>query len=446
LVTTAGKDNLTRQEARDRAGVVAGASYEIVLDLSQGGTTFSSETTVRFDASPGASTFIDLDAVEIQEVELNGRTIPASPTPEGRITLDGLEASNVLRVKADCAYSRTGTGLHRLVDPVDKKAYAYTQFEPFDAHRVFACFDQPDIKATFAFSVDVAEEDVVVSNTVVTERPEPGKGGRWVFRPSPVMSTYLAALCVGPFLGWKRAELWPALQQLRIAFFVAVVAAIVAAVAIDSRSTLAAVAFGFGVWLIMGSLVEFAGRLRLGRAPWSESLRRLRATPRASLGMTISHAALGVVVLGAVATGAWHLEVIETLKPGERTRIASYDVTLVRVDNVQGPNYVAERAILAVAVGGRPFTILEPERRLFTVQRRQVAETAIHSNGLRDLYAALGEGDRNTGWVVRLYLNPLAPWIWLGAALCAFGGFVSLSDRRLRIGAPSRRPAVQAAE
>ena len=210
----------------------------------------------------------------------------------------------------------------------------------------------------------------------------------------PICAPLFAALCVGPFLGWKRAELWPALQQLRIAFFVAVVAAIVAAVAIDSRSTLAAVAFGFGVWLIVGSLVEFAGRLRLGRAPWAESLRRLSATPRAAIGMTISHAALGVVVLGAVATGAWHLEVIQTLKPGEKMRIAGYDVTLVRVDNVQGPNYIAERATLAVTVGGRPFTVLEPERRLFTVQRRQVAETAIHSNGLRDLYAALGEGDR----------------------------------------------------
>ena len=94
----------------------------------------------------------------------------------------------------------------------------------------------------------------------------------------PICAPLFAALCVGPFLGWKRAELWPALQHLRIAFFVAVVAAIVAAVAIDSRSTLAAVAFGFGVWLIVGSLVEFAGRLRLGRAPWPESLRRLRAS------------------------------------------------------------------------------------------------------------------------------------------------------------------------
>ena len=162
--------------------------------------------------------------------------------------------------------------------------------------------------------------------------------------------------------------------------------------------------------------------------------------------MTISHAALGVVVLGAVATGAWHLEVIQTLKPGEKMRIAGYDVTLARVDNVQGPNYIAERATLAVTVGGRPFTVLEPERRLFTVQRRQVAETAIQTNGLRDLYATLGEGDAAAGWVVRLYLNPLAPWIWLGAALCALGGFVSLSDRRLRVGAPSRRPVALPAE
>jgi cytochrome c-type biogenesis protein CcmF len=89
---------------------------------------------------------------------------------------------------------------------------------------------------------------------------------------------------------------------------------------------------------------------------------------------------------------------------------------------------------------------MQPERRLFTVQRRQVAETAINTNLLRDLYITLGEGDRNAGWVIRLYLNPLAPWIWLGAALCALGGFVSLSDRRLRIGAPARRAAMQAAE
>jgi cytochrome c-type biogenesis protein CcmF len=119
---------------------------------------------------------------------------------------------------------------------------------------------------------------------------------------------------------------------------------------------------------------------------------------------------------------------------------------LQKVDQVQGPNYIAERATLAVSFEGKPYTLLQPERRLFLVQRRQVAETAIHTNLARDFYATLGEGDANAGWVIRLYFNPLAPWIWLGAAFCALGGFVSLSDRRLRIGAPSRRPAAQAAE
>mgnify|MGYP006268022041 CR=1 FL=1 len=262
----------------------------------------------------------------------------------------------------------------------------------------------------------------------------------------PLCAPLFAALCVGPYLGWKRAELWPALRQLRLAFVVSVIAAVVAGVAIDSRSTLAAIAFGFGVWLIVGSLAELASRIRLFRGPVGDSLRRLRGLPRATIGMTVSHAALGVVVLGAVATAAWHLEAMQTLKPGETMRIGTYAATLTGVDTVQGPNYVAERATLSVTRDGQPFTVLNPERRLFTVQRRQVAETAIQTNLLRDLYATLGEGDRTAGWVIRLYLNPLAPWIWLGAALCALGGFISLSDRRLRVGAPTRKRALQAAE
>ncbi len=254
----------------------------------------------------------------------------------------------------------------------------------------------------------------------------------------PICAPLFAALCVGPYLGWKRAELWPALMHLRVAFIAAVIAAIVAATAIDGRATLAALAFGFGVWLILGSLIELAQRLvRTG----------FRLPPRAALGMTIAHAALGVVVLGAVGTGAWNSELMQTMKPGDRASFRGFEVTLERVENLQGPNYVAERATLRLSVGGKPYTTLQPERRLFTLQRRQVAETAIHTNLLRDLYATLGEGSAASGWVIRLYYNPLAPWIWLGAALCALGGFVSLSDRRLRIGAPSRtRPVVQAAE
>lgn len=256
----------------------------------------------------------------------------------------------------------------------------------------------------------------------------------------PICAPLFAALCVGPYLGWKRAELWPALMRLRIAFIVAIVAALVAGFAIDSRQTLAAVAFGFGVWLIVGSAVEFFQRLK--RTGW-----RWRTMPRSTIGMSIAHAALGVVVLGSVGTAAWNTEVIKTMKPGDSVTIVGFEITLGKVEGLQGPNYVAERATLVVATGGKPYTILHPERRLFTVQKRQIAETAIHTNLLRDLYATLGEGDAQNGWVIRLYYNPLAPWIWLGAAMCAFGGFVSLSDRRLRIGAPSRsRVVVQAAE
>ncbi|HQS15839.1 MAG: heme lyase NrfEFG subunit NrfE [Rhodospirillales bacterium 24-66-33] len=253
----------------------------------------------------------------------------------------------------------------------------------------------------------------------------------------PLCAPLFAALCVGPFLGWKRAELWPALMRLRVALVVSLAAIVVAMTMIDSRSTLAALAFGFGVWLIVGSLASLTDRVRSGT---------LRTLPRSTLGMVIAHASLGVVVLGSVATSSWNTELMHTMKPGDRIDFAGYSVQLERMDEVRGPNYIAERATLAVSVGGKPYTVLQPERRLFTVQRRQVAETAIQTNGLRDFYATLGEGNPQQGWVIRLYLNPLAPWIWLGAALCALGGFVSLSDRRLRIGAPSRKPALQPAE
>ncbi len=253
----------------------------------------------------------------------------------------------------------------------------------------------------------------------------------------PLCAPLFAALCVGPFLGWKRAELWPALMRLRVALVVSLAAVVVAMTMIDSRSTLAALAFGFGVWLIVGSLMQLGDRIRT---------RTLRTLPRSTLGMIISHASLGVVVLGSVATSSWSTELMQTMKPGDRISFAGYGVQLDRMEEVQGPNYIAERATLIVTVAGKPYAILKPERRLFTVQRRQVAETAIQTNLLRDFYATLGEGDPRQGWVIRLYLNPLAPWIWLGAALCALGGFVSLSDRRLRVGAPSRRPVLQAAE
>jgi aminopeptidase N len=192
--------NLTREEAQQRAKLLTVDSYEIELDLSgaQEGDTFPSVTTVRFDvAEKGAESFIDLVAPAVREVTLNGDPLdPAEVFRDSRIALPGLlQGRNVLRVVADCAYTNTGEGLHKFVDPVDDQAYLYTQFEVPDARRVFASFEQPDLKATFRFTVKAPEGWTVISNSPT---PEP-VDNVWSFAPTPRISTYITALIVGPY-------------------------------------------------------------------------------------------------------------------------------------------------------------------------------------------------------------------------------------------------------
>ncbi len=194
--------NLTRDEAAERARLLRVESYDVALDLTTGSETFSSTTVVRFSTTePGASTFVDLIAPTVHEVVLNGRSLDvAVVVSTGRIALTDLDAENELRVVADAAYMTTGEGLHRFVDPVDKEAYTYTQFEVADARRVFTCFDQPDLKATYAFGVTAPSHWQVVSNSP-TPRPAVLGDGRatWTFAPTPRLSTYVTALVAGPY-------------------------------------------------------------------------------------------------------------------------------------------------------------------------------------------------------------------------------------------------------
>ncbi|MEV7128856.1 aminopeptidase N [Streptomyces sp. NPDC093260] len=192
--------NLTREEAQQRAKLLTVDSYEIDLDLSgaQEGGTYRSVTTVRFDvAEDGAASFIDLVAPAVHEVTLNGDALDATEVfQDSRIALPGLlKGRNVLRVVADCAYTNTGEGLHRFVDPVDDQAYLYTQFEVPDARRVFASFEQPDLKATFQFTVKAPAGWTVVSNSPT---PEP-QDDVWRFEPTPRISSYITALIAGPY-------------------------------------------------------------------------------------------------------------------------------------------------------------------------------------------------------------------------------------------------------
>ncbi|MEK9665474.1 MAG: M1 family aminopeptidase, partial [Candidatus Nanopelagicales bacterium] len=194
--------NVTRAEAAERSALITVDGYDIDLDLTVGPDTFRSVTTVAFRcAEPGASTWIDIVAPALISANLNGREVdPGTAFDGARLQLTDLEAENVLIVRADCAYMRTGEGLHRFVDPVDDEVYLYTQFESADARRMYACFEQPDLKAPFTLHVAAPDHWQVVSNAP-TPQPVPlGQGvARWDFAPTPRMSTYITALVAGPY-------------------------------------------------------------------------------------------------------------------------------------------------------------------------------------------------------------------------------------------------------
>ncbi|MDO5064075.1 MAG: aminopeptidase N [Actinomyces bowdenii] len=195
--------NLTRDEAIARAATVTTASYDVVLDLTRGEQTFSSTTTARFGATPGGSTFIDLIAAKVHRIVLNGRELdPQQVHADSRIVLEDLEADNELVVTADCSYMHTGEGLHRFTDPADGQTYLYTQFEVPDSRRVYAVFEQPDLKASFTFTVTVPRPWTVLSNSPTPEPTDAGpEAHTFAFAPTERMSSYITAIVAGPYEG-----------------------------------------------------------------------------------------------------------------------------------------------------------------------------------------------------------------------------------------------------
>jgi aminopeptidase N len=195
--------NLTREQAVERAALVTVDRYRIVLDLTAGERTFRSVTTVEFDALAGADTYIDIAADTIRSATLNGRELDVSGYHESTgIPLTGLAEHNVVVVDADCRYSISGEGLHRFVDPVDNEVYLYSQFETADAKRMFACFDQPDLKASFDVTVTAPPHWQVVTNGALQASDTNGDATTHTFATTPRMSTYLVALIGGPYARW----------------------------------------------------------------------------------------------------------------------------------------------------------------------------------------------------------------------------------------------------
>ncbi|GAA2752203.1 aminopeptidase N [Amnibacterium kyonggiense] len=194
-------ENLTRLEAEERAALVSDVEYDLALDLTRGPDVFGSTTTIRFRGTEGAATFVDALTVEVEAIRFNGRDLDPAVADGVRIALPPLAAENELTVVATMRYSRSGEGLHRFVDPADGRVYLYTQLATTDARRVFACFEQPDVKGRFAVEVTAPDGWDVRSNQPVAAQEPVGDGDRWWrFDRTRPLSTYLVALIAGPYV------------------------------------------------------------------------------------------------------------------------------------------------------------------------------------------------------------------------------------------------------
>jgi cytochrome c-type biogenesis protein CcmF len=254
---------------------------------------------------------------------------------------------------------------------------------------------------------------------------------------TPLMGIVLIALPIAPFMAWKRADLMGALQRLWAAGALAALAGVLTLAFMGGRA-LAAVGVALGVWLVCGAISELLDRIKLGKVPLSQAMSRLKGLQRSAIGMTVAHLGMGVFVLGAVSEVAFRIEHTATMGLGETEQFAGRTVTLKSVHASEGPNYYIDRAELELNDGKRT-VVLSPERRFYPAARMPTTEVDIQSSVGGDLYAALGDPSEVNGrmaWTVRLYWNPMIAFVFGGTLLMALGGAISLSDRRLRVGAP----------
>ena len=259
---------------------------------------------------------------------------------------------------------------------------------------------------------------------------------------TPLMAALLILLPAGPLMAWKRGDLRGVVQRLWVAVLIAGGAGVLTIALVSPKKALGAMGVALGFWLIAGALTEILERTRAFRVPLAQTLRRLVGLPRGAWGMTLAHLGLGVFVLGAVFETTWKLEAAEALPIGGGIGIGAYEVRLDAVDPVKGANFDADRATLTVTRNGQPVCVARPEQRLFTAGGETTSEVGLCYQGASHIYLVLGER-RDDGteprWMVRAYWNPWATLIFLGPAIMAIGGFVSLSDRRLRLGVGRRR-------
>ena len=266
----------------------------------------------------------------------------------------------------------------------------------------------------------------------------------------PLFVPLMIAVPFGPMLAWKRGDLYGAAQRLLAAGIAALIAIALAWAWARGGSALAPLAIGLAIFVVAGAIVDLVERTGLFRNPLAISFRRARGLPRSAWGSAFAHAGIGIALIGIVCETTWNSEYIGTLKPNDLIPFAGYRLKLDSLSQRQGPNYREMVAAFSVSLDGEKLSVMTPSKRNFTTRGgASTTEAALLTRGVSQLYISLGDTTADGGVTVRIYHKPLVLLIWYGPVLMAFGGMLSLSDRRLRVGAPKPARAqhrLQAAE
>lgn len=263
----------------------------------------------------------------------------------------------------------------------------------------------------------------------------------------PLFVPLLLAAPFGPLMAWKRGDLLGVAQRLMGAAAIAVVGIAATFAVMGAKSILAPFMIGLAVYVMAGAMTDIVERTSLFRSPFATAMGRARGLPRSAWGTALAHFGLGVTLLGIVCETNWSSERIVVVKPDDVVSISSYDLTFQGLAQRQGPNYRELTARFVVKSGGDEIGLLEPSKRTFAARAMSTTEAALLTRGVSQLYLSLGDLNADGSMAIRLYYKPLVLLIWLGAVVMMLGGLLSLSDRRLRVGAPKpARAALQPAE
>ena len=255
----------------------------------------------------------------------------------------------------------------------------------------------------------------------------------------PLMIPLLLAVPFGPLMAWKRGDLWAVCQRLYFAAGFALVVALAVVYFATGAPVLAALGVALGVWLMAGSLTDLATRAGLGRVSPSVAWLRLKGLPRSAFGTAMAHFGVGVSVIGIVVVSAFATETVISLRPGEEAKSGPFTLRFEGMRPAQGPNYTELQGRFTVLRDGTATTEIVPAKRAYTARQMPTTEAGLLTRGPSQLYVALGDEVEGGGTVVRIWWKPWVTFIWFGTVIMTLGGIVSLSDRRLRVGAPAAR-------